>query len=152
MKTAEALALLTVIGSALLACDKNPVGADRDKVDRLFVNPAFITLTVNTEKKVTGYPVNKYGEATFDNVTVAACDAKISVRQDSTRLPVEPPTRVIARGVSTDRMPDVFLGEPRGYGQDRRELSSLRCSPPVRGSASHRRQFLLLRTIPAFRP
>jgi len=101
VKTAKALALLTVIGSALLACDKNPVGSDREKVDRLFVNPAFITLTVNTEKKVTGYPVNKYGEATFDNVNVAACDAKISVRQDSTRLPVEPPTRVIARGVST---------------------------------------------------
>ena len=100
MKTAKALALLSVV-VVLLSCDSNPVSSDREKIDRLFVNPAFITLTVNTEKKVTGYPVNKYGEATFDNVNVAACDAKISVRPDSTRLPVEPPTRVIARGAAT---------------------------------------------------
>ena len=93
MKTAKALALIPVVAAVLIAsCDSSPVSSDRETIDRLFVNPAFITLTVNTEKKVTGYPVNKYGEATFDNVNVAACDAKVSVRQDSTRLPVEPPT------------------------------------------------------------
>jgi hypothetical protein len=100
VKPVKALVLLSLVGAALLACDSNPVSDDRDTVDRLYVNPAFITLTVNAEKKVTGYPVNKYGEATFDNVTVTACDTKVSVRQDSTRLPVEPPTRVIARGVT----------------------------------------------------
>jgi hypothetical protein len=96
----HALLVACLASAALLACDSNPVADDRDSVDRLYVNPQFITLTVNTEKKITGYPVNRSGEATFDNITVAACDAKVAVREDSTRLPVEPPTRVIARGVT----------------------------------------------------
>ena len=100
MKKIHALVAASLVGAALLACDSNPVSDDRESVDRLYVNPQFITLTVNTEKKITGYPVNRYGEATFDNITVAACDAKVAVREDSTRLPVEPPTRVIARGVA----------------------------------------------------
>ena len=100
MRKIHAFLVACAAGAALLACDSNPVSDDRASVDRLYVNPQFITLTVNTEKKITGYPVNKYGEATFDKITVAACDAKIAVREDSTRLPVEPPTRVIARGVA----------------------------------------------------
>ena len=100
MKKTNALLVACLASAALLACDGNPVADDRSSVDRLYVNPQFITLTVNTEKKITGYPVNKYGEATFDNITVAACDAKVAVREDSTRLPVEPPTRIIARGAA----------------------------------------------------
>jgi hypothetical protein len=100
MKKIHALVAVCLATAAMLACDSNPVGDAREEVDRLFVNPQFITLTVNAEKKITGYPVNKYGEATFDKITVAACDAKVAVREDSTRLPVEPPTRVIARGAA----------------------------------------------------
>jgi hypothetical protein len=108
MKMTKGLTVVCIVSAALLACDSNPVSDDRESVDRLYVNPAFITLTVNAEKKITGYPVNKYGEATFDNITVTACDTKVSIREDSTRLPVEPPTRVIARGASAGSSCVVF--------------------------------------------
>ena len=100
MKIVRAISASCLLAISFLACDENPVSDDREVVWRVVTNPTVMSLTVATEKTVTGYGVNRYGEATFDRVDAQACDAKIAVRPDSTLLPFEPPTRVVARGVT----------------------------------------------------
>ena len=100
MKAVRAISASFLIAIAFVACDENPVSDDRDVAARIVLNPSVVNLTVSTEKPVTGYIVNKYGEATFDRIEAQACDAKVTIRPDSTLLPFEPPTRVVARAVT----------------------------------------------------
>src|SRR5262245_1640401 len=109
-KGIQALIAASLVGIALAACDGNPVSDERGSVFRLFLSPSVLNLTVNGEKKVTGYTVNRYGEATFDRVTASACDAKVTVTEDTDLLPFEPPTRVVAHGSAAGTTCITFTG------------------------------------------
>jgi hypothetical protein len=102
VKNIRTFALLLVVGLTIVACDDNPVADDRDTVFRFYLTPTVVNLTVGAagEKKVTGYTLNRYGEPTFDNVTTSTCNGNVVTRPDTTLLFIEPPTRVIARGVT----------------------------------------------------
>ena len=111
MKIIRAVALLSVLGLGVVAaCDDNPVAEDRENVFRLFLNPTVVNLTVGGTKAVTGQALNRYGEATFTPVTATACDARITIAPDTTLLPIEPPTRVIATGRTVGTSCIVFTG------------------------------------------
>jgi hypothetical protein len=110
VKNIRTFALLLAVGLTIVACDDNPVADDRDTVFRLFLNPTFVTLPIGAanEKKVTGYAVNRYGEATYDNVTATPCNGNVAIAEDTTLLRIEPPTRVVARGVTAGNSCIVF--------------------------------------------
>lgn len=110
MKILRLLMLLGLVTAGITACDENPIAEDGETSTRLAKSASFLNLTVNAEKKVGAYTVNKYGQATFENVTATACDAKVAIREDTTRLPIEPPAKMIARGVTAGTSCIVFSG------------------------------------------
>jgi len=93
-----ALGLVSVIGAA--ACADNPLSEDRDVVSRFRINPSFANVKVGGSTKVTAIALNKHGEPTGASVTATACDGKISVSNDPTRIDYEPPERFVVTGVS----------------------------------------------------
>lgn len=110
MKIIRTFTMLLAVGLGVMACDENPVSDDRDTVFRLFLSPTVVNLQrgAANEKKITGYAVNRYGEATYDNVTATACNGNLTIRPDTTLLVIEPPTRVIATGVTAGTSCIVF--------------------------------------------
>ncbi len=108
MKIFRAVMLMMTVG-LVAACDDNPVADDRETTFRLYLSPTHVNLTTSgAEKQVAGYALNRYGEATYANVTATACDARITIRPDSTLLSIEPPTRVRAKGVTVGTSCIVF--------------------------------------------
>jgi hypothetical protein len=93
-----AFGLLGVL--AVAACDDNPLSEGREDVDRFRINPSFAFVKVNDSTKVSAIALNRHGEPTGDAVTATACDAKISVVRDETRVEYEPPERFVVRGVA----------------------------------------------------
>lgn len=110
MKIIRTFALLLTVGTAVVACDENPVSDDRDTVFRLFLSPTVVNLPIGAanEKKITGYALNRYGEATYDAINTATCNGNLTIRPDTSLLPIEPPTRVIATGVTAGTSCIVF--------------------------------------------
>ena len=93
-----AFGLLGVL--AVAACDDNPLSENREDVDRFRINPSFAFVKVNDSTKVTAIAVNRHGEPTGDAVTATACDGKINVAPDATRVEYEPPERFVVKGVT----------------------------------------------------
>jgi len=98
------IGLLVVIGlgalSVAAACDDNPLAKDRDKVDRLFLNPSFVNVLVGDSTFVTANAINIHNEPTGDSVAGEACDGKVTVKLDPERTAFELPERFIVRGVT----------------------------------------------------
>jgi hypothetical protein len=94
------IAALGLMAGLAVACDDNPLAEDRESIDRFNLNPSFAFVKVNDSTKVTAIAVNKHGEATGVAVTGTACDGRITVTRDATRLAYEPPERFVVRGVS----------------------------------------------------
>ena len=92
-----ALGMVAVLAAA---CDDNPLAEDRDSVDRFRINPSFAFVKVSDSTKVSAIAVNVHGEPTGDAVTATACDAKINVARDETRVEYEPPERFVVRGIA----------------------------------------------------
>lgn len=97
------MGLIGVFGLAMVgfaACDDNPLSENRDSVERFSLNPSFANVKVSDSTKVTAIALNVHGEATGAAVTGTACDSKITVAKDPTRVEYEPPERFTIRGVS----------------------------------------------------
>jgi hypothetical protein len=94
------IAALGLFGVLAVACDDNPLSEGRDDVDRFRINPSFAFVKVNDSTKVSAIAVNRHGEPTGDAVTATACDARISVQRDPTRVEYEPPERFVVRGIA----------------------------------------------------
>lgn len=110
MKMIRAVTLLLAIGLGFVACDENPVDEGAGEVYRMELSASFLSLTVAGEKSVAGYTVDRYGAPTFDNVTATSCNASVAIRPDTTMLPIEPPTRIVARGASAGSGCIIFTG------------------------------------------
>jgi hypothetical protein len=93
-----AIGLLGVL--AVAACDDNPLSEGREDVDRFRINPSFAFVKVNDSTKVSAIALNRHGEPTGDAVTATACDGKINVTTDATRVEYEPPERFVVKGVT----------------------------------------------------
>ena len=94
------IAALGLVGMIGAACANNPLSEDRDVVSRFRINPSFANVLVGDSTKVTAIALNKHGEPTGDAVTATACDGKITVTDDPTRIVYEPPERFVVRGVT----------------------------------------------------
>ncbi len=85
---------------AFAACDDNPLSEGRDSTDRFRLNPSVANVRVGSTTKVTAIAVNRNGEPTNEVVTATACDARVTVAPDPTRLEYEPRDRFVVTGVS----------------------------------------------------
>lgn len=81
--------------ATLAACDDNPVDEGRGEASSLVLNPAFAVVNAADTTRVNGFARDRYGEMTRDRVQFSACDNKITVRRDPTRVRLEPPDRVL---------------------------------------------------------
>lgn len=83
---------------AFVACDDNPVSADRDATVTLAINPSLAIVDAADTTRVSAVGRNQYGENTQVALTYTTCDAKIDVEPDPTRVAVEPPDRWLVMG------------------------------------------------------
>ena len=94
------IAVLGLASVVAMACDDNPLSADRDAITRFNLNPSVAFVKVNDSTKVTAIPVNRNGEAPGVAVNGVACDGKITVTKDPQRVEFEPPERFVVKGVT----------------------------------------------------
>jgi hypothetical protein len=94
------MAALGFVGVIAAACANNPLSEDRDVVSRFRIYPSFANVLVGGTTKVTAIALNKHGEPTGDDVAATACDGKITITNDTTRIVYEPPERFVVTGVT----------------------------------------------------
>jgi len=100
LKKMGLIGALGLVVVAFAACDDNPLAENRDEIDRFELNPSFAYVKVGDSTKVNAIPVNVHGERPGVAVTGTACDSKITIKKDPTRVEYEPPERFVIFGVT----------------------------------------------------